>query len=138
MSRIQCFMIRETGRQVEVQLPPERFGGKAWYTVYADDQGREFVVDSADGAGGIPPAPVGAMWDSPRWHDCEAFHKGDDGMVLTVRTPGGDWTIDAPSSKGGYWSRSGVAPRITASPSILIQTDKTYHGWLRDGWLEEC
>ena len=33
------------------------------------------------------------------------------------------------------WTRTGVAPKLTAQPSILCQD---YHGWLRDGVLVPC
>lgn len=79
-------------------------------------------------------APPGAMWDATWWPD-----RGPDGRTLCVRLPPGrpydDWMIDGPSNNGGGWTRTGVAPRITARPSILT---KDYHGFLTDGFLESC
>lgn len=79
-------------------------------------------------------APPGAMWDATWWPD-----KGADGHAYCVRLPPGrphdDWMIDGPSNNGGGWTRTGVAPRLTARPSILT---KDYHGFLTDGVLESC
>lgn len=85
-----------------------------------------------------PMLPVGAMW------------MGDLG--LEVRTPGGDWRVDRPDSKGARWTRSGTPPLVTVVGSILftwpqpagdgtlVTPDelRAYHGHLRDGRLEEC
>jgi hypothetical protein len=84
--------------------------------------------------------PAGAMWDAD-WH--RETLKGPDGRCLVVRTPGGDWMVDAKSRSGGGWTRTGEVPKVTANPSILIGSPKEgepdkYHGWLRDGWLIEC
>lgn len=86
-------------------------------------------------------APVGAMWDAPWYSD--VFKKNKDGKVLVLRTPGGDWIIDGPSSNGNGWTRTGVPPKITANPSIGMgkpkgKGDWDYHGWLRNGQLVEC
>lgn len=79
----------------------------------------------------LPNAPPGAMWYSDWWPQ-----KGPDGRALTVRTPGGDWLIDAPARNSNTpWTRTGVPPKVTAHPSILVGE---YHGWLRDGVLVEC
>lgn len=86
----------------------------------------------------IDDAPVGAMWDA-WWYDT----KGPDGRCIVVRTPGGDWIVDYSCKDGKGWTRTGEPPKITASPSIGIGlNDKgqpwKYHGWLRNGVLEEC
>lgn len=80
-------------------------------------------------------APVGAMWNAT-WFVDRGHFVGPDGRSLVVMTPGGEWNIDGPSNNGPGWTRSGEPPNVTASPSILIGT--RYHGWLRNGWLEEC
>lgn len=78
--------------------------------------------------------PPGAMWDADWYPD-----KGPDGRALCVALPpdgGFDyWFIDGPSKGGGKWTRTGEPPNITATPSIL---STRYHGWLRNGHLEEC
>jgi hypothetical protein len=80
-------------------------------------------------------APAGAMWRAP-WYEKDGECVGPDGQSLIVMLPDGvDWHIDGFASSGGRWTRQGVPPLVTASPSIL--TSK-YHGFLRNGWLEEC
>lgn len=67
---------------------------------------------------------------------------GPDGHVHTLRTPGGDRVIDAPSPNGSKWTRTGTPPILTARPSILAgrdsQGNRLYHGFLTDGILESC
>lgn len=79
-------------------------------------------------------APPGAMWDAA-WYP----QKGPDGASLMVKLPpggpGDEWSIDMPGTGNSRWTRTGTAPDVTASPSILTPR---YHGWLRDGWLVEC
>jgi hypothetical protein len=89
-------------------------------------------------------APAGAMW----W--CEWLAGRTDGPLhlqrgggphLLVKTPGGDWDIDQKSSNGEGWTREGSPPHVTAHPSILIHNrdgSERYHGWLREGALEQC
>ncbi len=84
----------------------------------------------------LSEAPVGAMWYAD-WYPW----RGPDGHCLVVKTPGGEWVVDGPAYSNGVetgsgWTRTGAVPKITASPSILIQD--RYHGWLRDGCLVEC
>lgn len=79
-------------------------------------------------------APPGAMWDAGAPWD-----KGPDGRSLHVSLPpnGGldYWCVDGPAKGGGSWTRTGEPPLVTANPSILTPR---YHGFLRNGWLEEC
>jgi len=85
----------------------------------------------------LKDAPVGAMWFAP-WY--LPVYKGPDGNCLVVKTPGGDWLLDGPTDKQ-RWTRTGVPPLVTASPSILFYNKDhkpAYHGWLRNGRLEEC
>lgn len=81
-------------------------------------------------------APPGSMYfaDWYNWY-------GPDGRCLVVVTPGGPWVVDGPSrnndgSRGNPWTRTGVVPKVTANPSIHIPGK--YHGFLRNGFLEEC
>lgn len=83
----------------------------------------------------LQEAPVGAMWNADWLKGSHRIKDRPDGLVLTVRTPDGDWVIDGGSSNGNGWERTGEPPMITASPSIICGS---YHGWLRNGVLEEC
>lgn len=84
-------------------------------------------------------APAGAMWNAYWLRDVKRFKARPDGMILMVRTPGGDWCVDGPSSNGNGWERTGspigAAPDVDVNPSIIAGK---YHGFLRHGWLEEC
>lgn len=87
----------------------------------------------------LSDAPAGAMWDATWWPS-----EAPDGHCWTVRLPdGADWMIDGkannckcpPDPNHRCWSRSGVAPALTANPSIKTSG---YHGFLRKGVLESC
>ena len=103
-------------------------------------------------------APVGACWDETWWTEDRTypdFYIGEDGRCLCVRTPGGDWTIDARASnctmpkdkthkcwvrhgrpedgtlhvdKNGYTCAAGAG-------SIVLGN---YHGFLHNGYLTPC
>lgn len=78
---------------------------------------------------------IGAMFDAS-WLPW----KGPDGLSLSVVLPPGGqndvWHIDGPA--GGTdrrpWTRTGVPPLVTASPSILTPR---YHGHLQNGILTD-
>lgn len=80
-------------------------------------------------------APIGAMWDAWWLKEGSRFKKRPDGMCLILKTPGGEWMIDGPSSNGNGWERTGEIPNITASPSIHCVG--RYHGWLKNGVLSD-
>jgi len=84
-------------------------------------------------------APAGAMWNAYWLRGIKRYKERPDGIVLLVRTPGGDWAVDGPSSNGNGWERTGIAtgaaPTVDVNPSIIVGS---YHGFLRHGWLEEC
>lgn len=134
--RIKCVFLRDTGRTFTA--------GNVTRCVYSDGLHDYHLGDidmvSADGER-LSRAPVGAMWDADYLHGCHetsglVYDRHEDGIVLVVRCPGGDWVVDGPSNTGGAWERSGTVPNVTVTPSIL-QRGK-YHGFLRDGYLEEC
>ncbi len=93
-------------------------------------------------------APVGAMWFAdwyPSSFDSPKHAERGGGPHLILKTPGGDWDIDAISSNGSGWMRTGTAPAIVASPSILCENGRAkYHGFLggpsgnQPGVLVEC
>jgi hypothetical protein len=82
-------------------------------------------------------APAGAMWYAD-WMNIEGYAvPGPDGHILCVNTPDGHWVVDGRATndpKIPGWTRSGMPPNVTANPSIICGS---YHGWLRNGWLEE-
>lgn len=106
----------------------------------------------------IREAPVGAMWYAD-WFlehlpEGPAFYRGPDGHCLVVKTPGGEWMVDARCSnctlpgdtEHKCWVRRGEVPYVTVSkeggPTCSagagsIQCGR-YHGFLRNGRLEEC
>lgn len=110
------------------------------YVFMDDDQWQLFVDPLYRKATGelmsLREAPPGAMWDASWLREWHTDWVGPDGLCVVVKTPGGEWPIDGPSSNGDGWNRTGKIPKITATPSILI-SDR-YHGWLRDGMLIEC
>lgn len=78
---------------------------------------------------GMPAGTMIRTW----W--LEPNHVGPDGMSIGVVLPapsGMMFPMDYPSSDGG-WTRTGVPPKITLSPSI--NHVDVWHGWLRDGVL---
>ena len=93
-------------------------------------------------------APAGAMWFAD-WLSA----RGPDGRNLVVMTPGGEWMVDGRASnctmpqdrEHRCWVRHGAAPQITVDKngktcaagagSIIVGN---YHGFLRNGFLEEC
>lgn len=103
----------------------------------------------------IHAAPAGAMWEA-WWMD--EFHRpqGPNFHNLVVKTPGGEWAIDGPATnctmkddwkqeRHHCWVRSGTPPDITVGKTGgttcgagagSIQAG-TYHGFLRDGFLED-
>lgn len=109
------------------------------------DTGEEMILRNA---------PAGAMWYA-EWLDKMYTPQGEH--VLMVKTPGGDWVIDGRASNCGMpddekqerhhcWVRHGTPPDITVSKqggptcsagagSILCGS---YHGFLREGYLEDA
>lgn len=78
-------------------------------------------------------APIGSMWYADWYRFC-----GPDGHCLVVKTPSGEWIVDAPASgKTTGWDRHGIPPNVTAKPSIWINKPDGYHGFLTDGYLIE-
>lgn len=95
--------------------------------------GALYTLSYSPAYGGAPP---GAMWDAD-WLGRNEYmrSRSPDGIILVVRTPDGDWEVDGKASNGPGWTRTGVPPKVTATPSILFPK---YHGWLRDGFLVDA
>lgn len=97
-------------------------------------------------------APAGAMWYAT-WMEDSPNYCGSDGKCLCVQTPGGLWMVDTKAKNCTMpddtvhrcWVRHGVVPNITvdkqgntcaAGAGSISQPN--YHGFLRNGVLEEC
>ena len=133
----------EPGKGIENDDPRWPKACECGYTFKDEDQWQHNLVrlykrgDHATLMTTLAEAPVGSMWVAD-WY--EKF-KGPDGKCLVVKTPGGDWIVDGPSTnndgtRGNPWTRTGEIPRVTASPSIHFPGK--YHGWLRNGFLEDA
>jgi hypothetical protein len=99
--------------------------------IYRTQDGREVTIHGSR-LPGIEGAPAGSMFFAD-W--MKPLGKGPDERCLVVVTPGGLWYIDGPSTNGPGWTRTGTPPLVTAHPSI--DTGR-YHGWLREGVLEDA
>lgn len=89
--------------------------------VYLCDLGIEFTLRNA---------PAGAMYHA-EWLDGRGKQRAPDGRNLIVKCPGGaEWWIDGGASNGPGWTRTGVPPLITCTPSI---DTGNYHGFLQNG-----
>lgn len=99
----------------------------------------------------LEDAPPGALWNAD-W--LPADYQGPDGIHLAAKCPNGlSWYVDGPALRpapggttveGGRWTRSGVPPAVTVSPSIAIGYERNeagewveapnhYHGDIVDG-----
>lgn len=141
MKRIKCFLIIEIGDLVAVPRPD---GIVSYSHQYWDPEKDEVYF--------LKDAPVGAMWDATWYHGVD-YLTGPDGHSYMVRTPGGDWCIDSKASNctrkddnvHKCWVRHGEAPNLTvdkngntcSAGAGSIQCGN-YHGFLRNGYLEEC
>lgn len=90
--------------------------------LWVDGVGRQWLFEK------LPP---GAMFDAfwTPW-------RGPDGVSLAVVLPGGlVWHVDGPTADGSHpWSRSGVMPVITATPSVQVEQ---WQGYLTSGHLAD-
>lgn len=118
-------------------------------------------LDTGQRADNLNDFGPGAMWfvswyknDETGLYTHPGFGKGFSESPLSVRTPGGDWLVDARCSNCSLpeddthkcWPRTGIAPEITVDKNLghtcnvgggsVIQGD--YHGFLRGGFLVRC
>lgn len=127
------------------------------YTFQEDDEWQRFIeaiyrrTDTGEEMT-IRDAPAGAMWYAP-WLDDMFVPQGEH--VLEVKTPGGEWTVDGQASnctmkddfkqeRHHCWVRTGEPPNITAGkdgPTCSAGAGSiqcgSYHGFLRNGYLED-
>ena len=108
-------------------------------------------------------APPGAIWDTPwlkerhiphpRKGKSLVFAPGSDGLILTCKTPGGDWCIDGRCSNCSMpednehrcWVRHGDVPEIhvdkngyTCQAGAGSIISGSYHGFLHNGCLVQA
>jgi len=100
----------------------------------------------------LSAAPAGALWRAA-WLEEGSWRVGFDGQSWVCRLPdGSDWQIDSEASnctrKGDRthrcWVRHGIAPDFNIDkdgPTCDVGCGSIkspgYHGFLRNGWLEE-
>jgi len=82
-------------------------------------------------------APPGAMVRA-HWYDEYSSHPEGIDSWLIVLPDGGTWITSSKASDGGYWTVTGTAPDLTASPSIWHDAPSGWHGWIRDGQLVDA
>lgn len=150
MSRIKCFFVEDTGKCAawrEVTDEAGKLIGKTRDRIWQRADTGEKVTSLND-------LPAGAMWFAD-WYD-DSFCKPQLAHVLVVKTPGGDWIVDSQSSnctmpddrkqeKHHCWIIEGELPNITVSKNGVTCTAGggsiicgIYHGFLRNGYLEQC
>lgn len=141
MSRIQCFLVEKTDKKV-----PRECTIDGTTTIQHDSLWRRTDTGEEKTLRDFEP---GAMWFADWLND---WHCGPDGRCLVVKTPGGDWVVDSRASNCGLpddnehkcWIRHGEAPNITVDKNGKTCTAgagsiqcRNYHGFLRNGFLEE-
>lgn len=99
--------------------------------VYRLPDGHEFVLSATFGDE-IPP---GTMVRAT-WYDEHSQRPGESWLVILP--DGGQWLTTQAATDGGYWEVTGTAPLITASPSIWHNQPHGWHGWIRNGVLEDA
>ncbi len=127
------------------------------YAFQEDDEWQRFTEQiyrrtDTDEEMTIRDAPAGAMWYAP-WLDDMYVPQGPH--CLMVKTPGGEWNVDGCANnctmkddwkqeQHHCWVRSGEPPNITAGkdgPTCSAGAGSIqcghYHGFLRNGWLED-
>lgn len=146
MTRIKCFYVEQIG---ERRTPCTCGDSKCTSTDARKIYKRMDTGEECD-----PWEIEGAMF----FVDSKSYTwQGPDGKCLVVVTPAGPWFVDSVCSNctrkedkvHKCWVRHGEAPNITVDKngdtcaagagSIMIRAgEKSYHGMLRNGVLEEC
>lgn len=151
MSRIKCFFVEDTGKRDvwdALNEAGEKIGENSRPIFRRTDTGEEIYH--------LSELPPGAMWFAD-WF--ENLWNPQLQYSLMVKTPGGDWHVDQQCSnctmpsdrmqkEHHCWIIEGNLPDIESisvtkngktcgagAGSILIGN---YHGFLRNGYLEEC
>lgn len=128
------------------------------YVFREEDEWRkdsDLIYRRADTGEAFPlrSAPAGAMWYAP-WLDDLYTPQGEHNLM--VMTPGGEWCVDGQASnctmkedfnqkQHHCWVRSGTPPDVTAGkdgPTCSAGAGsiqcREYHGFLRNGYLEDA
>lgn len=107
---------------------------------------------------GCPKGAYGATWDAPWLKDRVfpgdeidgmtpdervkkiALRAHDDGKIIVVNTPAGEWLVDGPMASGEYWTRNGDPPELTVRPAFVVKHDRDtgalgWNGFLENGFL---
>lgn len=141
MNTIKCFLLEKTA---EVETVEREDGSSFTRSVWKrTDTGEKGILAS------FPP---GAIWRAYWYEDVQEL-TGFDGKSYVCKTPGGDWLIDGRASNCGRpddyghkcWCRHGEAPNLTVdkigdtcSAGAGSISQPGYHGFLKNGVLEEC
>lgn len=99
--------------------------------VYRLPDGHEFTLSRSLGL----IAPAGTMI-RVAWYDEHADQPGESWLIALP--DGGDWITTQRAKGGGYWTVTGTAPNLTATPSIWHNAPNGWHGWLRNGELVQA
>lgn len=100
--------------------------------LYRLPDGTEFTL-----WGGAVEGPPGAMVRAT-WFDEFSDHPDGIESWLIVLPDKGTWITSQKASGGGYWTVTGIAPNITASPSVFHNAPTGWHGWVRNGELVDA
>jgi hypothetical protein len=122
---MKCFMIERTADE------------ESTHEWVRPDTGQKFLYQSLE-PGAMYYAPWLLCGDYPHglsvhWQGLPAEERAKGPLI--VKTPGGWWCIDRPSTSGSGWQRTGTAPNITVAPSIFHDPPNGWHGWLHNGDL---
>lgn len=77
-------------------------------------------------------APPGTMLRAD-WYDEFTEQPGESWLISLP--DGGEWITTQKASGGGYWTVTGTAPMITATPSIWHNAPGGWHGFVTNGEL---
>lgn len=92
--------------------------------------GTEFVSWGSFGTCAPPGTMIRAYW-----YDEFSQHPQKVESWCIALPDGGEWITSQRAKGGGYWTVTGTAPNLTASPSIWHNSPTGWHGWVQNGEL---